>query len=257
MPSTLQTTRIYNNLGYWFLIFVLLAFIGFYKSYFSVLLEPHPTVVHLHFAFMVIWMGLVIVQPLLIKYKKLSVHRTLGKLSYLVVPLVLITSAMMTKHSYFAYKSRLEVQVVEGLATYTEAEILHLSAYEMGLAFFYFFWLAIFFGLAIYHRKDRIPHSRYILAAALTFMGPTVDRIFIFWVETFLLWGSIPIEYFAFGLINVTLIFFLFMDKGNPKGQKALGISLSIYLIGQMLHATVRETDLWEMMISNLVNIGS
>jgi hypothetical protein len=112
MPSTLQTTRIYNNLGYWFLIFVLLAFIGFYKSYFSVLLEPHPSVVHLNFAFMVIWMGLVIVQPLLIKYKKLSVHRTLG-------------------------------------------------------------------------------------------------------------------------------------------------ISLSIYLIGQMLHATVREMDLWEMMISNLVNIGS
>lgn len=255
MPSTLQTTRIYNNLGYWFLIFVLLAFIGFYKTYFSVLLEPHPSVVHLHFACMALWMGLIIVQPLLIKYKKFSVHRTLGKLSYLVVPLVLITSAMMSKHSYFAYKSRLEVQVGEGLATYTEAEILHLSAFQMGLSVFYILWLAIFFGLAIYNRKDRIPHSRYILAAALTFMGPTVDRIFIFWFETFLLWNSLSIEYFSFGLINVTLIFFLFMDKGNPKGQKALGISLSIYLIGQLLYATVRETFLWEKMITTLVNI--
>jgi hypothetical protein len=206
---------------------------------------------------MAIWMGMVIIQPLLIKYKKLSVHRTLGKLSYLVVPLVLITSAMMSKHSYFAYKSRLEVQVVEGLAKYTEAEILHLSAFQMGLSVFYILWLAIFFGLAIYNRKDRIPHSRYILAAALTFMGPTVDRIFIFWFETYMLWNSFSIEYFSFGLINVTLIFFLFIDKGNPKGQKALGISLSIYLIGQILYATVRETDLWEMMISNLVSIGS
>lgn len=255
MPSTLQTTRIYNNLGYWFLIFILLAFVGFYKTYFSVLLNPHPSVVHLHFACMALWMGLIIVQPLLIKYKKFSVHRTLGKLSYLVVPLVLITSAMMSKHSYFAYKSRLEVQVGEGLATYTEAEILHLSAFQMGLSVFYILWLAIFFGLAIYNRKDRIPHSRYILAAALTFMGPTVDRIFIFWFETFLLWNSLSIEYFSFGLINVTLIFFLFMDKGNPKGQKALGISLSIYLIGQLLYATVRETFLWEKMITTLVNI--
>jgi hypothetical protein len=254
MPTTLQTNRIYNNLGYWFLIFVLLAFVGFYKTYFSVFLGPHPSVVHLHFACMALWMGLVIVQPLLIKYKKISVHRTLGKLSYLVMPLVLITSTMMIKASYFAYKLRLEAKVAEGMATFSEAEILHLSAFEMGLPVFYIIWLAIFFVLAIYHRKDRIPHSRYILAAALTFMGPTVDRIFVFWFETFLLWGFIPIEYFAYTLINVTLIYFLFLDKGNPKGQKALGISLSIYLIGQLLYATVRETDLWENMITTLVN---
>ncbi|WP_373524110.1 hypothetical protein [Aquiflexum sp.] len=255
MPTTLQTTRIYNNLGYWFLIFILLAFVGFYKTYFSVLLDPHPSVVHLHFACMALWMGMIIVQPLLIKYKKFSVHRTLGKLSYLVIPLVLITSAMMSKYSYFAYKARLEAKVADGMVTFTEAEILHLSAFEMGLPVFYILWLAIFFGLAIYHRKDRIPHSRYILAAALTFLGPTVDRIFIFWYDTFLLWETVPVEYFSYALINLTLILFLFLDKGNPKGQKALGISLSIYLIGQILYATVRETQFWEKMITILVNI--
>ena len=254
MPNVLQINRIYNNLGYWFLIFVLLAFVGFYKTYFSVLLDPQPSVVHLYFTFMAIWMGLVIVQPLLIKYKKFSVHRALGKLSYLVFPLVLITSVIMIKFSYFAYKLRLEAKVQNGLESYSEAEILHLSALEMGLATFYILWFAIFFVLAIYHRKDRIPHSRYILAAALTFMGPTVDRILIFWFETFLLWESIPIEYFAYALINFTLIYFLFLDRGNTKGQKALGISLSIYLIGQVLYATVRETHLWEWVITTLVN---
>nr|MBI1229470.1 hypothetical protein [Cytophagales bacterium] len=200
-------------------------------------------------------MGLIIVQPLLIKYKKFSVHRALGKLSYLVFPLVLITSAMMIRYSYFAYKSGLEAKVQNGLESYSGAEILHLSAYEMGLAIFYILWLAIFFILAIYHKKDRIPHSRYILAAALTFMGPTVDRIFIFWFETVLLWGFIPFEYISYTLINVTLIYFLFLDKGYPKGQKALGISLAIYVIGQVLYATVRETNLWENMVTTFVNL--
>jgi hypothetical protein len=255
MPTALRTNRIYNNLGYWLLIFVLLAVIGFYKPYFSTILVPRPPVVHLHFAFMAFWMGLVIVQPLLIKYKKFSVHRTLGMLSYLIIPLVLITAALMSRYSYFAYKTRLETKVENGLESFSAADILHLSAFEMGLPFFYLLWLAIFFGLAMFFRKDRIPHSRYILAAALTFMGPTVDRIFIYWVETLHLWGAIPIEYVAYALINSTLIYFFFLDKGNPKGQKALGISLAIYLIGQFLYATIRDSYLWENMITTLVNI--
>lgn len=257
MSIALQTNRIYNNLGYWFLLFVLLAFVGFYKTYFSVLFESHPKVVHLHFGFMAIWMGIVIVQPFLIKYHKTSWHRTIGKISYFVVPLVIWTAIRISEFSYFSYKTDLETQVESGLSTYTEAEILHMCARDLGLPVFYILWLAIFYLLAIYHRKDRIPHSRYILACALTFIGPSLDRVFIFWFERYFIFGTFPIEYLAFAVINVILVVMWIIDKGNPKGRRTLGISLSIYLLGQILYATVRETQAWEMLITNMVNIGT
>ncbi len=72
-----------------------------------------------------------------------------------------------------------------------------MTAKEMGLAVFYTLQLVIFYILAIYNKRDRIPHSKYMLAAVLTFMGPTVDRISIFGFDMYV-FGKIPFEYFFY-----------------------------------------------------------
>jgi len=250
MISIKRSRDIYTNLGYWFILFIVLAFLGFYKTYFSIIFEPHPVVVHFHFVFMMIWMGMAIVQPFLIKYKKLELHRLVGKISYGIVPLVIFTAFLMSKHSYFAFKAGLLAQETAGKLVYSEAEVLQMTAKEMGLAVFYTLWLAIFYILAIYHKRDRIPHSRYMLAAVLTFMGPTVDRIFFFGFNKIYLFGNITVEYISYFLINIILIGFIYLDRGNPKGQKALGISLGIYLLGQILYATARNSMIWERIVT-------
>jgi hypothetical protein len=84
-----KSYNIYHNLGYWFLFLILLVLAGFYSSYFLVFFQPTPSIIHIHFTLMTLWIVMLIVQPFLIKYKKVAIHRMLGKISYVLVPLVL------------------------------------------------------------------------------------------------------------------------------------------------------------------------
>lgn len=50
---------------------------------------------------MALWLIMLIAQPFLIKYKKLSWHRVLGKASYVLVPLILITAFLLIRNEYY------------------------------------------------------------------------------------------------------------------------------------------------------------
>lgn len=41
--------NLYYNLGYWFLLFIVLVVAGFYTSYFSVFFQPTAPLIHVHF----------------------------------------------------------------------------------------------------------------------------------------------------------------------------------------------------------------
>ena len=86
--------NLYYNQGYWFLLLIVLVIARFYTSCFAVFFQPHASIIHIHFMLMVLWIAMLITQPFLIKYKKLALHRMLGKISYILVPLAL-TSAFL------------------------------------------------------------------------------------------------------------------------------------------------------------------
>jgi hypothetical protein len=54
----------------------------------------------IHGLLMMMWIFMLIVQPLLIRAGKLSLHRAIGKASYIVVPLLLLPISMVDKISY-------------------------------------------------------------------------------------------------------------------------------------------------------------
>jgi uncharacterized membrane protein len=96
-----KSYNVYYNLGYWFLLLIVLVFAGFYPSYFSTFFEPKSSILHIHFTLMTLWVAMLITQPFLIKYKKLAIHRMLGKISYVLVPLVLASAFFMIRYSYY------------------------------------------------------------------------------------------------------------------------------------------------------------
>ena len=74
----------YKNTGYIFIILLVIIFFGFFKTYFG--LFPHfnertTPIVHFHVFVLTLWVVLLIVQPLLIRYKKFRAHRLLGRLT--------------------------------------------------------------------------------------------------------------------------------------------------------------------------------
>jgi thiosulfate reductase cytochrome b subunit len=96
-----KSSNLYQNLGYWFLMFIVLVIAGFYTSYLSTLFDDKPRLVHIHFMLMSLWIIMLITQPFLIKYKKRAIHRKIGKASYVLVPLVLISGFLMMRQSFY------------------------------------------------------------------------------------------------------------------------------------------------------------
>jgi hypothetical protein len=246
----MQKSFKYHDLGYWFLLFVLLVFAGFYTSYFSILLQPKPAIIHIHFTLMALWIAMLITQPFLIKFKKLAIHRLLGKISYVLVPLVLSSGFLMIRYSYYHFIDGLQQQTVEGQDQFSKDQILQQAAVYEAIAFLYFTWFLLFYSLGVYNRRRTPVHSRYMLATALTLLGPTVDRIMFFVFKLEKLPGSIPIESVSFFIADVLLTILLLKDYKNKRPTKTLWTCLLIYLTGQLLYFTVPGTDLWQQFVT-------
>lgn len=93
----------YEHVAYFFLILIALIIAGFYKSYFG--LFPHfnnniTAITHLHAFVMTLYIILLFVQPLLIRYKNFRAHHLLGKFSYVLVPVIILSFFGMIYKEY-------------------------------------------------------------------------------------------------------------------------------------------------------------
>jgi hypothetical protein len=234
----------YPNLGYWFLFYIVLVFAGFYYTYFSVLFKARPIIIHVHFVLMSLWIAMLIAQPFLIKYKKLPLHRLLGRLSYLLVPLVLLSAFLVIRLEYYTRINDFHTQIANGLSHISESEILKQTCNNPnGLFFFLFF--AIFYVLGIINRHKSSVHARYMLATALTLLAPTFDRIveIDFGIRTIA--GFIPAFVLTFLLIDIILIILIRRDYKIGKPIKTLTACLIIYAVGEILYYVIPNFDWW------------
>src|SRR6185436_18847354 len=98
-----MTTYKKSTVGFLIIALMLLTLVGFYPTYISKFpsFEHVTTVQHFHGAMMMLWFSLLVVQPLLISYKKYRIHRILGKISYVIAPLVMYSIFMASKYEYY------------------------------------------------------------------------------------------------------------------------------------------------------------
>ena len=242
-----KTYNVYYNLGYWFILLIVLAFAGFYTSYLSVIFRPTLPVIHIHFTLMAIWMVMLVAQPFLIKYKKLAIHRLLGKVSYVLVPLVLLSAFLMMRMGYYRDLGFFQQQAASGVNNLTNDQILHKVRGFAALPFVWFFWFIIFYSMAIINRRKSAVHARYMLATGLSLFGPIIDRIF-FRVETVA--NNIPAESVAFFLADLILGLLLWKDYQEKRSTRTLRNCLVIYLIGQLLYFTAPGSLVWQSFVA-------
>jgi hypothetical protein len=234
-------------------LFILLVVAGFYSSYFTIFFEPKEPIIHVHFALMSLWIILLIVQPFLIKFKRLRLHRLLGKCSYFLFPLVALSGYQMIRYSYYNVLFDHDTQAKLGVQQLSAEQLNAFAASFEAIAIFYLVLFVLFYSLAIIYRKKSNIHARFILASALTLLGPTVDRIVLFGFGTQMLPGSLPIELVAFAIADVVLILLLFKDYKNRRPTKALAISLSIYVLAQTMYFILPQTAAWPYFVGMIL----
>ncbi len=164
----LQLESAYKNLGYFFIILFAFVVCAFTRSYIA--LSPTfsnvSVVYHFHGVMMLSWMLLLIVQPFLIRYKIYKWHKFLGKVSYLLVPLIVVSIFLVSKEKYIRLSSSIS----------KEENIGMIALNIPGMVYFAFLYL-----LAMINRKNGASHMRYMIATALFVFGPAAGRALEFY----------------------------------------------------------------------------
>lgn len=165
---------LYRNAYYWFCLLLLVSVLGFWQSYFSQLGEGTVHITHhTHGLAMLLWVAMLIAQSWFIRTRRNPMHRTVGKTSLLLAPVIVVSAVWV--NIYF-------MQGREG-------------PYPDGLIgiFWFGFFLAIAFGvlytLAIVHRRKAQLHARYMVATSLVFIVPGLGRAINNYVEPVIGWA--------------------------------------------------------------------
>ena len=153
--------KFYGNAYIDLAISLVIIAVGFSQSYFNKLDEMEFPY-HLHAVSASLWMILLITQPYLYKIGNIKLHRKLGWISLILVPLLVIGGVIMIK------------SMINGQAYYPPG-----SVYK--LAFIDVVTLASFVGiyaLAIYYRKRLKLHARLMVITIFGPLNPALTRVF-------------------------------------------------------------------------------
>lgn len=232
----------YRNLVYFFGVILLITFVGFYKKYFS-LAPDFPglkNIHHFHAAMLITWLGLLVIQPILIIKKRNSLHRSIGKLSYLIVPLAFISMLLVYRNQYFNFVQQGESE------EFVLAFIFSPSTDAIPFALLYL--------LAILNKKDTARHMRYMITTGIVIGGPGLGRIFMTWFGMDI--------FMAIQLVTmITLLTFLTLiiyDRVKKKSFRInpYTIAFIIWLVPNILIIFFPATAAWQGFAKWLVSVG-
>jgi hypothetical protein len=146
-----------NALWWWPATVLALALAAFFPSYFGRFPGFHGTSpsVHFHVATMLAWMALTIAQPILIRRRRFDLHRQLGRLSYLLLPLLAVGFWLVMR---------------DGQRRHGQQDLILATAFD---AFLFFFLV----GMGLFYRKRRAYHGRFMMLSLVPFLNPTLGRL--------------------------------------------------------------------------------
>ena len=188
-----------------------LATVAFWPGYLAVPKLERSGWTHFHAVTGTLWLSVLIVQPWAILNGRRELHVWVGRMSYLLAPLVLVGFVGLA-HSSMQGKTP-QGQAVDAYFFYIRLVLvaIFVGCYVMG----------------VLHRKDPEVHSRYMLCTGLTLIDPVVHRI------TQRLMGGADLNYqmFTFGIACAILAFLIAVAKHSPAGCRALGGVLVAFIV--------------------------
>jgi len=208
------TTKInFDRFGVIFFVLIPLVLLGFWKSYFLKFFEDTNSLtgfMHFHAILMTAWVTLLIVQPTLIKRKKMKTHRLIGKFSYLLMPLIMVSML------FLVHKSGNLKPIVE--QTFVNALLGLLGFFVIGICYF----------VAIINRHNTAIHARAMVGTGLALLDPTLMRIFgplFFPVGAFI----------AIAIIIGVFVVLIVWERKQASGRWIFPSLLAIYFIAYFL----------------------
>ncbi len=210
-------------------LFPLVVLIGFGRTYYlKFAVDSRPVasmLVHAHGAVMTAWVLLFVAQVWLIRAKQARVHMKMGIAAAVLAAAIIITG-FFTGVAAGKYGSQS-----------TPPDIPSLAFMIVPLVDVLLF--ALFFGAALYYRKQPATHKRLMLLTVFNFLPPALARFPFDWVA-----AAGPL--FFFGVPTVTALGFLLLDwRQTGKVNKIFLIGAIILIASYPLRIVISSTDAW------------
>lgn len=213
MEKSLQT-----RIGYFFVGVLIITILGFYKTYlikfpdFAGFTSAH----HFHGAVAITWILMLIVQPFLVRAGKLNIHRIVGKFSYVVMPLFVISLFFVVKAGY-----------ERNIKTLSEENTL--AAMTNGIPEMVF--MTLLFGLGMYYKKKTAFHLRFLSSTGIIILGPGLGRFLGVNLQ-------LPLPIIILLMISLTAgiaLVWMIMDIRQKKSAFPMAILLIICLVAAFI----------------------
>ena len=212
----------YRAAPFFFVALLAAAIPAFWPSYLFPKKYETDWHVHLHGIAMFLWMLLLVVQSTLATRGGLGAHRALGKTSFVLVP-VIVVSTLLLAH----YRMR------SGL----NKELLYF--FYVQLALLVQFVVAYFF--AILNRGMSQVHMRFMACTALALVDPILARILFnhFGVEPPLM------QLITYGFIDLVLVALIVHDRMERHYSRAYEGMLVLFVVTQLPTFFLTGTREW------------
>jgi hypothetical protein len=144
-----------------FATFSLAMILAFWPSYFSRLTAQPSLHHHAHGLAMTLWLGLLVAQASLMRSGKRALHRRLGLLSYLLVPVIVVVTLRFVHYT-----------LQEGPPQLGAYGLFFLALVVMTLVTF-----VVLFVLAMLYRAQPAVHARFMVSTLFPLFPPVTDRL--------------------------------------------------------------------------------
>ncbi|MEQ9414580.1 MAG: hypothetical protein RIF39_12155 [Cyclobacteriaceae bacterium] len=217
----------YKNAYFYFILAALVTVLAFMPSYFQ-RLDKTDAGHHLHGIAAMIWIIMMIAQPLLYRKKLMIWHKRIGKLSFVLVPVFIISGLNMV-YAMLIAKDNYPPQLPYQLAF---------------IDFFSLIMFLAFYVLAIFYRKNVQLHARYMVCTVLGILIPAITRFLFYFpfIDSFN--KSLNVSYL---IVEVILLMLLFDDKRSGKTRPPYVLAMVLFGIQHLLMNFAKGWEWWRL----------
>jgi len=228
---------VYRHSGTFFGVFLVLAIVAFWPNYLSQPLARLDPLLHGHGIAMFLWVVMLIAQARLIRTQRRPRHRSLGTLSYVLAPAVVVFTIMFVHQTLS--------RSLAGAETIPPRSLLNLALMLNATVLF-----GVLYGLAMYFRRDSQRHARYMVCTLFPLFTPVTDRLIAFHFRPLRnlmpqIDGGPVVPFAGFFLADVILVALVVWDWRRNHRLDVFPVALGLLFVYHVSVMTLHLVPAW------------
>lgn len=207
-------------------VLLALSFGAFWPMYLAKPFSTLDRVTHAHAAIGLVWMLLLVAQPLAMRRGRVPLHRALGRFAYAVAPAFVISGVLLAHVRFAAMDARVFVD---------EARFLYLPLHTALL-------FALAAGLGFAFRRQTALHARFMAATALLLIDPIIVRLMVHFLPPlpFAVYQTV-----TYGLTDLAFVGLVLWFRPRARDARPLWGLLAVMLAAHVLWFALAPTAAW------------